>query len=107
MATKRETVERILEALEPLPVRAHPMFGEYAVYCDDRVFGFVCDDTLFLKLVDEATELVAELPRGEAYPGSKPYAIADEDALARTEWLHDTVQTIASTQPQKRPKSRR
>ncbi|WAC66337.1 TfoX/Sxy family protein [Agrococcus sp. SL85] len=102
-----ETLERIERALDPLPIRLQPMFGEHALYCDDRVFAFVCDDTLFLKLVPEAAELTAHLPRGEAYPGSKPYGIADDDAMADTEWLHEVVQTIAATQPHKPRKPRK
>ncbi|MCR8670724.1 TfoX/Sxy family protein [Agrococcus sp. HG114] len=104
MPNRPETIERIHEALDPLPIRVRAMFGEHAVYCDDRIFAFVCDDTLLLKLVPEASELTADLPRGEAYPGSKPYGVVDADRLADTEWLHEVAQTIAATQPRKAPK---
>ena len=48
MPNRPETLERLYEAFEPLPIRLQPMFGEHAIYCDDRIFGFVCDDTLLL-----------------------------------------------------------
>ncbi|WP_405217197.1 TfoX/Sxy family protein [Agrococcus sp. Ld7] len=101
MTNRPETLERIREAFEPLPIRLQPMFGEQAIYCDDRIFGFVCDDTLLLKLVPEAAELTEHLPRGEAYPGSKPYGIVDDDAMDDIDWLHEVAQTIAATQPHK------
>ena len=101
MPNRPETLERILAALEPLPIRLQPMFGEHGLYCDDRIFAFVCDDTLLLKLVPEAAELTEPLARGEAYPGSKPYGIVDVDRLDDVEWLHETVQTIAATQTPK------
>ena len=107
MANRRETIERLHEAFEPLPIRLQPMFGEHAIYCDDRIFVFVCDDVLLLKLVPEAEELTAELPRGEAYPESKPYGIVDDDRMRDTDWLHEVAQTIASTQPQKARTQRR
>lgn len=91
-----------MQALEPLPVRVHRMFGEYALYLDDRVVGFICDDTLLLKRVSEAAELTDGLPNGFPHPRSDPYALVDETLLADTDWLHETVLTIASTQPQKR-----
>jgi TfoX/Sxy family transcriptional regulator of competence genes len=101
MSNRPETLERLQQAFEPLPIRLQPMFGEHAIYCDDRIFGFVCDDVLLLKLVPEAEELTAGLPRGEAYPGSKPYGVVDDDRLDDIEWLHDVAQTIAATQPHK------
>ncbi len=107
MPNRRETLDRLYEAFEPLPIRLQPMFGEHAIYCDDRIFGFVCDDTLLLKLVPEAEELTAELPRGEAYPGSKPYGVVDDDRMRDTDWLHEVAQTIAATQAPKPAKPRR
>lgn len=101
MSNRLETLQRIREALEPLPIRLQAMFGEQAIYCDDRIFGFVCDDVLLLKLVPEASELTEHLPRGEAYPGSKDYGIVDDDAMADVDWLHEVAQTIAATQPHK------
>lgn len=107
MPNRPETLDRLREAFEPRPVRLQPMFGEHAIYCDDRIFGLVCDDLLLLKLVPEAQELTAELPRGEAYPGSKPYGVVDDDRMRDIDWLHDVAQTIAATQPHKPPKQRR
>ncbi|WP_072313043.1 TfoX/Sxy family protein [Agrococcus sp. Marseille-P2731] len=106
MSNRPETLERISAAFEPLPIRLQPMFGEHAIYCDDRIFGFVCEDTLLLKLVPEAAELTEHLPRAEAYPGSKPYGVVDDDAMDDVDWLHDVAQTIASTQPRKPARER-
>lgn len=33
MATRKETVDYILDQLDPLRVRMRAMFGEYAMYC--------------------------------------------------------------------------
>lgn len=107
MPNRPETLDRLRESFEPLPVDLRAMFGEHGIYCDDRIFGFVCDDVLLLKLVPEAEELTAELPRGEAYPGSKPYGVVDDDRLRDIDWLHEVAQTIASTQAPKPPKKRR
>ena len=47
MATRKETIPPILDAIPGSTVR--PMFGEYAIYLDGKVLGFICDDTLLLK----------------------------------------------------------
>lgn len=101
MNTSKDTMAFILEQLEPLPVRARSMFGEYGLYCEDKVVGFVCDDTIFLK-VNDAT---AGLALGPAYPGSKDYAIVDADLLEDSEALRDMVRATADSLPPPKPKS--
>ena len=49
MATRKETIEHILDQLAPLPVRARAMFGEYGLYCGEKFVAVICDDTLFVK----------------------------------------------------------
>ena len=91
----------ILEQLEPLPVRARSMFGEYGLYCEDKVVGFVCDDTIFLK----PSDATAGLALGPAYPGSKDYAIVDADLLEDSEALRDMVRATADSLPPPKPKA--
>ena len=49
MSTSKDTVAFIEDQLAGLPIRTNPMFGEYGIYYDDKVVGFICDDTLFIK----------------------------------------------------------
>src|SRR6187551_129689 len=100
MSTSKDTIAFVLEQLEPLPVRARSMFGEYGLYCDEKVVGFVCDDTIFLK-VNPATE---GLELGPAYPGSKDYAIVSADLLEDSEALRAMVQATADGLPAPKPK---
>ena len=59
MATQRETTEFILEQLQGAgETRVQAMFGEYALYLDGKVLGFICDDTLFLKDTPGARALI-------------------------------------------------
>jgi len=101
MATSKDTMAFILEQLEPLPVRARAMFGEYGLYCDEKVVGFVCDDTIFLK----ESDATAGLALGPAYPGSKDYAIVDADLLEDAEALRGMVRATADSLPPPKPKA--
>ncbi|MCL6619353.1 MAG: TfoX/Sxy family protein [Thermomonas hydrothermalis] len=54
------------------------MFGEYALYVDEKVVAFACDNSLFVKPSAAATRLTPHLPQRSPYPGAKDYPVADE-----------------------------
>ena len=101
MTTRRDTLDPILDAIPGSTCR--PMFGEYALYLQGKVLGFVCDDTLFLKDLPEATAILDNPQRGEAYPGSKLYLIADP-WLDDPETLNRAARAIAQALPEPKPK---
>jgi len=100
MATTKDTIAHVLEQLEPLNVRAQAMFGEYALYCDERVVGFVCDDTVFLK----PSPATAGLGLGPCYPGSKDYAIVPGAVIEQPAAFSDMVAATALTVKPKQPR---
>jgi DNA transformation protein and related proteins len=104
MATRRETVEYLLEQLEPLNVRARQMFGEFCLYCDEKPVALICDETLFLK------PTIASEGRGfkeaQAYPGSKLYRVLDGEVIENSDAFHSLVQATADALPS-RPKRTR
>lgn len=99
MSTKSQTADFILDQLGGLPVRARKMFGEYGLYCDEKVSGFICDDTLFVKIVDANHALAKDLAKGPCYPGSKDYYIVPGDRLDDRPWLQSLIQTTADGLP--------
>lgn len=74
MATDSSIIELLLEELSSLgSVRARKMFGEYALYCDEKVVALVCDDQLYVKFTDNGKKFAeGKYEEGEAYPGAKP-----------------------------------
>lgn len=62
------------------------MFGDYALYCDGKVFGLVCDDNLYLKPTDAVRPLLCVAILRPPYPGAKDYFylpdVDDADYLA-------------------------
>ncbi|WP_062304104.1 TfoX/Sxy family protein [Demequina subtropica] len=103
MSTARATVEHLLEQLEPLPVRVRAMFGEYALYCDEKVVALVCDDTLFLKPAPASDGL----PEAPPYPGAKPYRVVDRVAIEDVERLQALVRATADALPVPKPRRAR
>ncbi|WP_062211475.1 TfoX/Sxy family protein [Demequina oxidasica] len=103
MSTSPETIAYLLEQLEPLEASAKPMFGEYCLYFDDKVVGFVCDDTMLFS----PTTASDGLPEAEAYPGSKMYRVVDADLLEDSQRLRDLVTATAALRPARKPRAKR
>ncbi|MDR0887865.1 MAG: TfoX/Sxy family protein, partial [Candidatus Methanoplasma sp.] len=55
------------------------MMGEYAMYCDGKVIGFICDDIFFLKITDGGMAMLGDPITGPPYPGAKDYLIIDPE----------------------------
>ncbi len=107
MATTKETVTFLLEQLAPLEVRARAMFGEYGLYCDERVVGFICDDLLFIKPSSGDTDFAAETIGAPPYPGAKDYWLVNGSQVDNPEWLQSFVQATADALPKPKPKAKK
>lgn len=79
------------------------MFGEYALYVDEKVVAFVCDDSLFVKPSQAVAELAPHLPDRPPYPGAKDYPVADE-LLDDAEAVRALILRTASLMPLPKPK---
>jgi DNA transformation protein and related proteins len=101
MATKESTAEYIMEQLADAGrMRLKKMFGEYAIYCDDKVVAFICDDQLFVKPTDEGRAFIGDPEEAPAYPGSKMYFLIDR--LEDREWLTELIHITAAAVPVKK-----
>jgi TfoX/Sxy family transcriptional regulator of competence genes len=104
MSTSKDTVAFIEDQLAGLPIRTNPMFGEYAIYCDDKVVGFICDDTLFIKPSDVDPAVLTGTEMAPAYPGSKLYHAVPGDLLEDADWLQKAIRATADALPAPKPK---
>lgn len=104
MSTSKDVVADLVERLEPLRVRARAMFGEYALYCDDKIVALVCDDVVFLKPTAAVDSLSVELEPCPPYPGAKDFLILDDRFLLDRAGLRRLVQATADVLPVPRPK---
>lgn len=78
MATDTDFIAYIIEQAGLGARLAHRrMFGEFALYVDDKVVAFACDNSLFVK-PSAAARLAPDLPQRPPYPGAKDYPVADE-----------------------------
>jgi DNA transformation protein len=105
MASRQDTVDLITELMAPAgDIRSRKMFGEYAIYLDDKVIVFVCDDQLFLKPTEEGRAVIGTPDEAPAYPGSKLYFRIPEDTWEDADWLTRLARTTADALPMPKPR---
>jgi DNA transformation protein and related proteins len=79
------------------------MFGEYAIYYDNKVVALVCDNQLFVKPTVGGRSLIEQVVEAPPYPGAKPYFLIGEQ-LDDREWISNLIQLTASELPVPKPK---
>ncbi len=80
MASKQETVDYILAQIAGAgTIRAKKMFGEYGIYCDEKMVALVADDQLFIKPTDAGKALLGDVEEAPPYPGAKNWFLIPED----------------------------
>lgn len=109
MSTTLSTLEYIEDQLSAIPeIRSRKMFGEYALYCGDKVIALVCDNTLFVKSTEAGKVFAGErYAEGIAYPGAKPSMRIDEEWIEDREWLAELIRITEAALPIPKSKKRR
>lgn len=108
MASDAHFVDYILEQMQGCGMlESRKMFGEYAIYCDQKVVALVCGNQLFVKItaqgqafVDKASEPVLLAP---PYPSAKDSFLI-QDQLDDHEWLVELMRITTDALPIPKPK---
>lgn len=82
MSTSKDTIKYILEKLRNATrFTTRAMFGEYALYADNKVVALVCDDLLYVKICPASKALEKECEKDSPYPNAKPHYVVSEEQL--------------------------
>ncbi len=106
MATTKAFAAEVLDALGARDVPVRAMFGEYAIYCDNKVFGLLCDNTLFVKITEPGEAVAGGIDRGSPYPQAKPHFVIPAQRLADSPWLYELVRVTVDALPMPTPKKK-
>ena len=78
MATSRDYIEFVCEQLAGTgAVCSRRMFGEYMVYVQDKPLLLVCDNTVFVKMLPELAEVLADAQTALPYEGGRLHYVLD------------------------------
>ena len=104
MASDEEFVTFLCEQMSGAgSIRYRKMFGEYAVYCDEKVVALVCDNRLFIKPTQKGRSFIGDVVEAPAYPGARNSFLIEEK-FEDSEWLSDLVRLTAEELPPPKPK---
>ena len=84
-------------------VKYRKMFGEFAIYCDDKVVALVCDDQLFVKQTPGGRAFIGAPVEAPPYKGARPHFLI-EDRIDDRKWLSELIALTERELPAPKPK---
>ena len=107
MASDESFVKFISEQIESAgDIRYRKMFGEYAVYCNEKVVALICDNQLFVKQSEAGRSFVGNVVEAPPYKGAKPSFLI-EDQFEDKEWLSELIRLTEKELPKPKRKKRK
>ena len=107
MASDINFIKFIVDQIENSgSIRYRKMFGEYAIYCNDKVIAVICNDQLFVKPTQAGRSFIDNVVEAPAYPGAKPSFLI-EDQLEDSEWLCELIALTEKELPKPKPKKKK
>jgi len=104
MATDLEFMEFLADQMAGAgEISFRKMFGEFAVYCGEKVVALVCDNQLFVKPTAAGRAFIGGPVEAPAYPGAKN-SFRIEDAFEDREWISELIRITARDLPAPKPK---
>ncbi len=104
MASTQNFVDFVIEQIENAgEITAKKMFGEYGIYADEKLFGLICDNKLFVKPTKAGREFIGNVVEAPPYEGAKP-AFLIEDQIEDREWLSKLIRISVKELPDPKPK---
>jgi len=87
-------------------ITAKKMFGEYAIYSDEKLFGLICDNKLFIKPTNSGRVFIGDVVEAPPYEGAKPSFLIEDKIEDRT-WLSELVRITVKELPMPKPKKKK
>ena len=107
MASDKSFVEFIVDqVLHAGHVTYRKMFGDYTLYCDDKVVALISDNRLFVKPTEAGRAFIGEVTNAPPYPGAKLWFLIDERIDDR-EWITTLISISSKELPERKIKKKK
>ena len=104
MASTQSFVEYVCDRVSLTnSVSYKKMFGEYALYLDDKLVALVCDEQVFVKPTIEGRRILKTPKESPPYPGAKPCFLVTEQIDDR-KLMDSLFSATAKSLPLPKPK---
>lgn len=106
MASNADFVQYIIDQTAGAgQITARKMFGDYAIYCNRKIFGLICDDRLYIKPTEAGKKVVRDLIPCPPYEGAKDYFYIPE--VDDREYLQTLVKESCKELPEPKRKNKK
>ena len=86
-------------------IMVRKMFGDYAIYCDGKVFGLICDDHFYVKPTGAGLAMLRKVDLRPPYEGAKDYFYVED--VDDHDYLSSLVRETCKQLPLPKPKKER
>ena len=107
MASDQNFVDFVLEQIKNAgEIIAKKMFGEYGLYADEKLFGLICDNKLYIKPTNSGRQFIENVVEAPPYEGAKPSFLI-EDKIEDGDWLSELIRITLKELPAPKPKKQK
>ncbi|MBS4960301.1 MAG: TfoX/Sxy family protein [Clostridiales bacterium] len=95
MATQLDFILNICEKIkETGDIRYRKMFGEYMIYVNNKPILLVCDNTVYVKILDCLTPYIHSASKGLPYKGAKEHYILEFDDMEQAQKIISILEEV-------------
>jgi TfoX/Sxy family transcriptional regulator of competence genes len=87
-------------------IRYRMMFGEYVVYCNDKLVALICDNKLYIKPTEAGRAYIGAVTEAPPYPGAKMSFLIEEQ-IENPEWMSKLIEVTEKELPPPKPKKKK
>lgn len=103
MATTQDFIEYVCDQVKNTgAVRYKKMFGEYMVYVNDKPILLVCDNIVYVKILDCVKDLMVYAEKGSPYQNAKEHYILDIDNIDLSGKVISKLESVTAVPIKKR-----
>jgi TfoX/Sxy family transcriptional regulator of competence genes len=107
MASDQNFVDFVIEQIKNAgEITAKKMFGEYGIYADEKIFGLICDNKLFIKPTVSGRKFIGDVTEAPPYEGAKPSFLIEEE-IEDSDWLSELIRISLKELPSPKTKSKK
>jgi TfoX/Sxy family transcriptional regulator of competence genes len=107
MSTTADFIEYVCEQIRGTGfVRHRKMFGEYMVYVNEKPILLVCDNIVYVKVLDCIADKMLDADKGFPYTGAKEHYILDIDDAEFSREIVRLLEPVTSLPKPKKKKTK-
>lgn len=97
MSTSKDFMNYLVENLQMAlgDIKTRQMMGEYLVYFEDRLIGYICDNQFLVKITPSVDIILNNPPKTYPYEASKTL-MAIVDDFENSELMRELILAVAS-----------